>query len=146
MRISPASSACSARLSRRRAQGEAALADLARHPATAKFIATKLARHFVADDPPPALVARLTDFLLTSDGDLKALAMALLDSDEAWPAPLRRCARLTNSWSPTRPAAGANSRDPGRYGGALMRSASRSGSRRANGFPDSDAAWAAPEG
>ena len=35
------------------------LADLARHPSTARFIATKLARHFVADDPPPALVDRL---------------------------------------------------------------------------------------
>ena len=35
------------------------LHDLARHPATARFIATKLARHFVADEPPPALVDRL---------------------------------------------------------------------------------------
>jgi uncharacterized protein (DUF1800 family) len=43
------------------AQGEAALADIARHPSTAKFIATKFVRHFVADDPPPALVARLQD-------------------------------------------------------------------------------------
>ena len=43
------------------AQGEAVLADIARHPSTAKFIATKFARHFVADDPPPALVARLAD-------------------------------------------------------------------------------------
>ena len=41
------------------AQGEAVLADIARHPSTAKFIATKFVRHFVADDPPPALVARL---------------------------------------------------------------------------------------
>ena len=38
----------------------AVLADLARHPATARHVATKLARHFVADDPPPALVERLT--------------------------------------------------------------------------------------
>src|SRR6516225_1632670 len=38
------------------AQGEAALADIARRPSTSKFIATKLARHFVADDPPPSLV------------------------------------------------------------------------------------------
>src|SRR5439155_635488 len=43
------------------AQGEAVLADIARHPSTAKFIATKFARHFVADDPPPALVARPAD-------------------------------------------------------------------------------------
>ena len=59
------------------AQGEAVLADLARHPSTAKFIAAKFARHFVADDPPPALVARLADVFSKTDGDLKALAMAL---------------------------------------------------------------------
>ena len=40
-------------------QGRAVLRDLARHPATAKHVATKLARHFVADEPPPALVERL---------------------------------------------------------------------------------------
>ncbi len=39
-------------------QGRAVLTDLARHPATAKHIATKLARHFIADEPPPALVER----------------------------------------------------------------------------------------
>ena len=55
-------------------QGEAVLADLARHPSTAKFIAGKFARHFVADDPPPALVARLADVFTRTDGDLKALA------------------------------------------------------------------------
>ena len=60
------------------AQGEAALADIARHPATAKFIATKFVRHFVADDPPPALVARLMQVFSKSGGDLKALAAALL--------------------------------------------------------------------
>ena len=40
-------------------QGRAVLADLARHPATAQHIALKLARHFVADEPPPSLVAKL---------------------------------------------------------------------------------------
>ena len=72
------------------AQGEAALADIARHPSTAKFIATKFVRHFVADDPPPALVARLQEVFRRSDGDLKALATALLDSDEAWAAPMTK--------------------------------------------------------
>ena len=72
------------------AQGEAALTDLARHPSTARFIATKFARHFVADDPPLAVVSRLQGVFLASDGDLKALAMALLDSDEAWQAPLTK--------------------------------------------------------
>ena len=92
------------------AQGEAALADIARHPSTAKFIATKFARHFVADDPPPALVARLQDVFLKSDGDLKALAMALLDSDEAWQAPLTKLRSPLRIPGGDRPAAGANPR------------------------------------
>jgi uncharacterized protein (DUF1800 family) len=51
-------------------QGRSVLADLARHPATARHVAVKLARHFIADDPPPALVARLTERFLQTDGDL----------------------------------------------------------------------------
>jgi uncharacterized protein (DUF1800 family) len=65
-------------------QGEAALADLARHPSTARHIATKLAQHFVADAPPAALVDRLAAVFKSTDGDLKALAVALVDDDEAW--------------------------------------------------------------
>src|SRR5437868_8414655 len=65
------------------AQGEAALADIARNPATATFIATKFVRHFVADEPPPALVARLQEVFGKSGGDLKALTLALVDSGEA---------------------------------------------------------------
>src|ERR1700758_2991125 len=56
-------------------QGRAVLADLARHPATARHVATKLARHFVADDPPPALVERLAQRFLDTDGDLKEITM-----------------------------------------------------------------------
>jgi uncharacterized protein (DUF1800 family) len=65
-------------------QGEAALRALARHPATADHIATKLARHFVADDPPPAAVAKLSKAFRDSDGDLAALSGALIDLPEAW--------------------------------------------------------------
>src|SRR5580704_7981891 len=72
------------------AQGESALADIARHPSTARFIATKFARHFVADDPPPALVARLQEVFRKSDGDLRVMTLALVDSDEAWQAPLTK--------------------------------------------------------
>src|SRR6185369_9825191 len=72
------------------AQGEAVLADIARHPSTAKFIAGKFARHFVADEPPPALVARLQDTFTKTDGDLRALTLALVESDEAWKGPLTK--------------------------------------------------------
>lgn len=60
------------------------LRDLATHPATARFVCTRLARHFVADDPPPALVARLVQAWQASDGDLAAVARALVLAPEAW--------------------------------------------------------------
>ena len=69
------------------AQGEAVLNDLAQHPSTAKHLATKFIRHFVADDPPPTLVAKLTKVYLDSDGDLMAFTKALIDDDAAWTTP-----------------------------------------------------------
>ena len=63
-------------------QGRAVLADLARHPATARHVATKLARHFIADDPPPALVERLAQRFLDTDGDLKEVAKTLIAAPE----------------------------------------------------------------
>ncbi|MEO0817352.1 MAG: DUF1800 family protein [Pseudomonadota bacterium] len=65
-------------------QARSIVRDLARHPATASHIATKLARHFVADAPPPALIDRLATAFLQSDGDLMALYNALLTAPEAW--------------------------------------------------------------
>jgi uncharacterized protein (DUF1800 family) len=62
------------------AQGEAVLADLARHPATANFIATKLVRHFIADDPPPAAVARVAHAFTKSGGDLPQVYAALIEA------------------------------------------------------------------
>ena len=68
-------------------QGRAILDDLARHPATARHIATKLVRHFVADDPAPDLVAMLAKRSQDSDGDLAVVASALVSDDRAWVAP-----------------------------------------------------------
>jgi len=65
-------------------QGRAILADLAAHPPTARHIATKLTRHFAADDPPPAMVARLEQAFLKSGGDLPTVYRALIASPEAW--------------------------------------------------------------
>ncbi|HKN08368.1 MAG TPA: DUF1800 family protein, partial [Pseudomonadota bacterium] len=67
-------------------QGRAVLAALARHPATAKHVATKLARHFIADDPLEVLVQRLAKRFLDTDGNLKELAKALVTAPEAWDA------------------------------------------------------------
>ena len=63
-------------------EGEDALDVLARHPATARHVASKLARRFVADVPPPALVDRLAQRFLDTDGDLRAVMQALADSPE----------------------------------------------------------------
>jgi uncharacterized protein (DUF1800 family) len=71
-------------------EAEAALADLARHPATARHLATKLVRHFVADDPPPASVERLADVFQETDGDLGAVARALVEAPAAWAVPLAK--------------------------------------------------------
>ncbi len=66
------------------AQGRAMLLSLARDPRTARHLCTKLARHFVADVPPPALVAKLEARWLTSGGDLAAVTQALVEAPEAW--------------------------------------------------------------
>jgi len=65
-------------------QARAVLIDLARHPATATHIATKLARHFVADVPPPALVERLAQTFRDTEGDLKEVAKTLVAAPETW--------------------------------------------------------------
>jgi uncharacterized protein (DUF1800 family) len=124
--------------------GEQVLADLARHPSTARHIATKLARHFVGDEPPPALVQRLERSFRETGGDLAALAKTLVETPETWAPPPTKVLppydfliamargfaieaaplevlRLTNMlgqplWRPPAPA----------------------------GWPDADGAWAAP--
>jgi uncharacterized protein (DUF1800 family) len=62
--------------------GEQVLDLLARHPATARFIATKLVRRFVSDDPPPALVDRAVRTFRRTDGDLREVMRAILLSPE----------------------------------------------------------------
>lgn len=71
-------------------EGLAILDDLARHPATARHVATKLARHFIADDPPVALVAVLTRVFQDSDGDLAEVMRALVAMGPAWADPLAK--------------------------------------------------------
>lgn len=65
-------------------QGEKALTDLARHPATAQFIATKLVRHFVADQAPDRAVKTIAATFVKSRGHLPTVHKALIDLDEAW--------------------------------------------------------------
>jgi len=76
-------------------QAKAVLLDLAASPATANHVSMKLARHFAGDDPPPALVERLSKAYLASGGDLPTLYRTLIDSPEPWaPQPLK----FKNPW------------------------------------------------
>jgi uncharacterized protein (DUF1800 family) len=65
-------------------EGVKVLDMLAKSPATARFISTKLARRFVADDPPPALVAAMAQKYLATDGDIKEVLRVMVHSKEFW--------------------------------------------------------------
>ena len=65
-------------------EGREVLHLLARHPSTAKFICTKLAMRFVSDNPPPALVDRMTQTFLKKDGDIREVLKTMLRSPEFW--------------------------------------------------------------
>ena len=71
-------------------QGVAVLRDLASNAATARFIATKLARHFIADDPPPRAVERIASAFSSSDGHLPTVYRALIETPESWVQPLAK--------------------------------------------------------
>lgn len=71
-------------------EGEAVLEDLALHPSTARHLANKLARHFVADDPPAGLVAHLADTYLHNDAELMPVYRTLIAAEESWREPLAK--------------------------------------------------------
>jgi hypothetical protein len=127
------------------AQGRAALSDLARHPSTARFIARKLARHFVADEPPPALVARLEAAFTASGGDLLMVTRALIEAPEAWSAPLAKLRPPVAIIAGLLRAAG---RPPDTV--AILNNLNLMGqplwqAPGPNGWPDASSAWLAPE-
>lgn len=127
-------------------QAEGALADLARHPATARFVATKLVRHFVADEPPPALVETLARTFRDTEGDLRAVSLALVDSDAAWSAPPTK---LRSPWE-FLVAAWRLTRRPGEDPGPILGWLTMLGQplwqpAAPNGFSDLSADWATPE-
>ncbi len=122
-------------------QGRAVLADLARHPATARHIATKLARHFVADEPPPSLVDRLATRFLDTDGDLKEVTRALVAAPEAW-APAQIKIKHPAEWIVAALRATGQPGDIRRILGALGLLGEPLWRPPApKGFPDDNAAW-----
>ena len=128
------------------AQARAVLDDLAAHPATARHLATKLARHFAGDDPPPAMVERLSRAYLRSSGDLPTVYRAIIDSPEAWaPAPIKF--RTPWEWSiAALRAVGARQLEGAAAGGLLGQLGQpvwRPGSPA--GYDDVAASWTGPD-
>ena len=129
-------------------QAEAALNDIARQPATAQHIAAKLARHFIADDPPPAAVARLAAVFTKTDGDLRSIALTLIDMPEAWSTPLAKLRSPLDYVVALRRAIGSSAgNEPQRS----LRWLSALGEPLwqppgPNGFSDQTDAWASAEG
>ncbi|MCW6506449.1 DUF1800 domain-containing protein [Lichenifustis flavocetrariae] len=128
-------------------QGEAVLADLARHPATARHLATKLVRHFIADPAPPAAVDKIAAAFTAKDGDLKAVSLALIDLPQAWAPALTSFRDPYQFLMASYRLFSLPVTDPGPLIGALrtlgMPLWEPAGP---NGFPDTVAAWASAEG
>jgi uncharacterized protein (DUF1800 family) len=123
-------------------QGRSVLADLARHPATAKHIATKLARHFIADEPPPALIDRLTFRFFETEGDLKEVAKALVTAPEAWAAERAKIKRPSEWLVATRRAAGRpNPNTQGMVGQQRLLGEQLWQPSAPTGYSDDNAAW-----
>jgi uncharacterized protein (DUF1800 family) len=123
-------------------QGKEVLADLARHPATAQRVATKLARHFIADEPPAMLVETLRQKFVETDGDLWQVARALAMAPESW-APEQTKLKRPSEWMMSYIRAGGfNGVDVRRDAPSLTRLGEPLWRPPApKGFPDDEAAW-----
>jgi uncharacterized protein (DUF1800 family) len=131
--------------------GEQVIDILARHEATARFIATKLARRFVSDDPPAALVDRVAATFRRTDGEIRAVLATIFTSPEFWSAdayrakiktPLELVASAVRALD-GRIGAGA---DPAGGGIALAREVGKLGeplyeAQPPTGYPDRAEAW-----
>lgn len=123
-------------------QGRAVLRDLAAHPATAIHIATKLARHFVADEPPLGLVEQMAKSFRETEGDLKQVAIAMVSSDEAWRGPASKLKRPGEWVIGMVRATGITQVDPVRYtGGQELLGEALWRPSAPKGYPDDEPSW-----
>ncbi|MEQ1502755.1 MAG: DUF1800 domain-containing protein, partial [Myxococcota bacterium] len=122
---------------------ETALRDLAVHPSTARHVATRLVRQFVADDPPDDVVTALAQAFLVSGGDLPTVHRALVGLDAAWSRPLTKVKTPWDLVVSTSRALG------GTDGTAMLRSLKFLGqlpyqAPSPQGWPDRAADWIGP--
>lgn len=127
-------------------QARAILHDLAASSATARHIAFKLARHFIADEPPPAVVLRLAAAFERSSGDLPTVYRALVESPEAWAAASPKF-KTPWEWAVSSLRALGRREVPPMQIAALMNQLGQPTWRPGSpaGYDDVGASWAAPD-
>jgi uncharacterized protein (DUF1800 family) len=127
------------------AGGLAALAFLANHPATHRFLATKLVRHFVADDPPPDAVRKIEAVLRDTKGDLGAASVALVYLDAAWQPATKLRTPMEYVIASVRALDVPPDQMPNLVGILAGLGQPLWSAPAPNGWPDRAADWAAPE-
>lgn len=127
-------------------QARAILRDLATAPACAQYIATKLARHFVADDPPAEVVQRLAATFSRSGGDLPSVYRELVAAAAAWSPPAPKF-KSPWEWAVSSLRALGRQELPPQQAAALMNQLGQPVWRPGSpaGYDDVAAAWAAPD-
>jgi uncharacterized protein (DUF1800 family) len=126
-------------------EGDSVIRDLCRHRSTARLLALKLVRHFVSDVPPPSAVDRVAGVYQDTDGDLAAVARALVDVEAAWDRDTAKF-RTPQDWlvAVVR-AVGSDGVPPGLINtlGQLRQPLWSPSSPK--GYPDTTTAWADPD-
>ena len=127
-------------------QARRVLHDLAANPHTARRISRKIAVHFVADDPPPALVERLSRAWMGSDGRLDVVARALVEAPEAWSPAAAKFKRPYEFVVSSYRAVGAEPDEIGKIAPVLTGLGQKPFSAPSpKGWPEQAAEWAAPD-
>ncbi|NWH09042.1 MAG: DUF1800 domain-containing protein [Alphaproteobacteria bacterium] len=131
-------------------EGVRALTALASHPSTARHVARKFARHFIADDPPVASVARLESVFNDTNGDLGALAAAVIEDEAAWQAEPRKMRAPVEYVTAAMRAFGGGAKMERKALDGLMNSCRLMGqfpygAPSPKGWPDEAKAWAGPD-
>jgi uncharacterized protein (DUF1800 family) len=128
-----------------RDEGVAALGDLALHPATARHVAQKLARHFIADQPPPDAVERIAKSFRDSGGNLARVTQAVVAEDAVWRTPFAKLRTPTDMLIAACRVAGFTPQPAMLVATLRQLDQQPFFAPQPSGWPDDAASWAAPE-
>jgi uncharacterized protein (DUF1800 family) len=126
-------------------EAAAAIDMLCAHPATANHVAHKLARHFIADDPPPAAVATLAKAFRDSHGDLAHVTATLVRLDATWAQPLAKMRSPNDFVIATLRATGAEVPDDRLVNAMNLLGQMPFAAPSPAGWPDKAADWTGPD-